>query len=69
MVIAWKNDVVTKEVLTVLFNYREEAKEYLAAGATLALNAEPSTAEIVGKCKAYEQMLNIIEDIDVIEDN
>lgn len=68
MVVAWKNDPVTLAVMNVLYNYREEAKEYMASGATLPVDAEPSTEEVVGKCKAYEQMLTIIEDIEAEEE-
>lgn len=67
MVVAWKNDPVTKEVLGAIHSYREEAKEYLAIGATLGSNADPTTDEVVGKCKAYEQMLDIMVDLRTID--
>ena len=60
MLVSWKNDPVTQEVISVIRDYREQAKEYLAHGVE-------NHTEYVGMCKAYAQMLEITLDLDVAE--
>ena len=63
MVVAWKSDAVTKAVLQAIFEEREQAKEYLACGASL--EDDNATAQIIGRCQGYDHVTSIIEDLKV----
>lgn len=65
MVTAWKNDPVTKAVLNAILEEYEEAKEYLASGATL--EEREATGQAVGRCQAYWHCQTIFEDVRTID--
>ncbi len=66
MVVAWKNDPVTKEALNIINEFREDVKEYIALGYTLSVeNPVVDTAQMVGRVQGYDHCLDLIEELKV----
>ena len=55
----WKESKVTQQVLAYVRAKREEMKEYLAQGGTIAPNAQLSTEALVGHLRGLDDILNI----------
>jgi len=53
----WKTSKVTKEVLALLDNMKQELLERMGDGATLY--TEHDTAKAVGRVQAYKDLINI----------
>jgi hypothetical protein len=59
---AWIGDKITKLVVQQLVGIREQAKDYIASGATVAKDADVSTDRMVGRLEGLTELFNLFSE-------
>jgi hypothetical protein len=59
----WTNDPVTKLVVKEVLAIREQAKEYLASGASLAKDSDVTTDRMVGRIEGLTELFNLFHEV------
>ena len=60
----WADHPITKKVVTDLLNMREQLKEYMASGATLAKDTDINTDRIVGRIEGLAELFNLFDNVE-----
>ena len=60
---SWTNDKITKLVVGQVLSLREQAKDYLASGATLAKDNDVSTDRMVGRLEGLLELFNLFHEV------
>ena len=59
----WTNDKVTKLVVKQLVDLREQIKNYIAGGGTLAADSTESTDRMVGRVEGLTELFNLFHEV------
>ena len=60
---SWTEQEVTKLVVRELLSIRDQAKDYLASGATLAKDNDISTDRMVGRLEGLTELFNLFREV------
>ena len=59
----WVDNRITKHLVKQLLSIREQAKEYLASGATLAKDTDTTTDRMVGRIEGLTELFNLFSEV------